>query len=620
MEQERELRDAIRRAKGNPDKTGAFRRDTLKRLIELTHSSNPSLRILVAQNIRFFFNDFPELEEQAINAVYDLCEDQSANVRIEGYNAVTQVSNADIKWVKRNTDVLVQLLQSHEPDEVIVVKKALTEHLDMDPKVTLGVLCDQIAPPEEPMDEEDQAIRSRLRHLVLSFLTGEAKRAIVERHALPGTAAEEVLISSLLSAIPKLGISDIEIIVKDLLLPLNSYKPHSTTGHLLLQSLLDKIASCLRTGLRSGDVTSLHSALLLLDLAAFVVVEKQAAPPIQLLRFYCNSLSSKITLQKFSKEDQPSMICNFAEALVATSKDVQPKDDGTPLDVLNKQIVDACPLLLESLTLPSTLSARSISACAALLRACIRRKEQGHWTPPHNLISALNTLQEKVTGEQSKEVYNLIRSLVPTPRTSITSQGRKSTDQGVHDKSHAQAQQTSNGRPSSLPERPSASNPPPRRMHIPRPQVQHQAMAEPFSRNPVSRSAAAKHPLAPETSIRPPKRQKGSINEDTEPGPSLLSRLGSSLSSTPTHRATLPPRTSNYTQQFQAPDSPLPPKGEYTIKGAAKMDARTPRVSAPGRSVQPPHPSLLDRLGGGSSRMDDDRSSGGWTKRSRGRS
>lgn len=69
----------------------------------------------------------------------------------------------------------------------------------MDPAVTLGVLCDQVVPQDEPMDEEEQAIRNRLRSLVLSFITGEAKRAIVERHTnVPGSAAEEVLVNGLL--------------------------------------------------------------------------------------------------------------------------------------------------------------------------------------------------------------------------------------------------------------------------------------------------------------------------------------------------------------------------------------------------------------------------------------
>src|SRR4051794_39498661 len=87
--------------------------------------------------------------------------------------------------------------KSDAPDEVVVVKQALMEHLDLDPKVTLTVLCDQIAPPEETVGEEEQAIRDRLRSLVLSFLTGEARRAIVGRHALPGSGAEETLLSYL---------------------------------------------------------------------------------------------------------------------------------------------------------------------------------------------------------------------------------------------------------------------------------------------------------------------------------------------------------------------------------------------------------------------------------------
>jgi hypothetical protein len=85
-----------------------------------------------------------------------------------------------------------------EPDEVGFVKKALLEHLDMDPPVTLGVLCDQIVPPDEPMDEEEQQIRDRLRSLVISFLTGEAKRGILRHANRPGNEAETVLVNELL--------------------------------------------------------------------------------------------------------------------------------------------------------------------------------------------------------------------------------------------------------------------------------------------------------------------------------------------------------------------------------------------------------------------------------------
>lgn len=90
------------------------------------------------------------------------------------------------------------MILQDEPDEVVFVKKALSEHLDMDPPVTLGVLCDQIVPPNEPMDDEEQQIRDRLRSLVICFLTGEAKRAILRHVNQPGSEAEAVLVGQLL--------------------------------------------------------------------------------------------------------------------------------------------------------------------------------------------------------------------------------------------------------------------------------------------------------------------------------------------------------------------------------------------------------------------------------------
>ncbi|KAH9016721.1 hypothetical protein EDB84DRAFT_1523712, partial [Lactarius hengduanensis] len=110
---------------------------------------------MVASNITKFFKAFPDLEEDAINAV-----------RIGGYKAVVRMSEEQPRWLQRNVDVLVQLLQA----EVAVVKMVLIQHLELDSKVTLGVLCDQIVPPEDPMEEEDKTIRERLEALVVAFL------------------------------------------------------------------------------------------------------------------------------------------------------------------------------------------------------------------------------------------------------------------------------------------------------------------------------------------------------------------------------------------------------------------------------------------------------------------
>lgn len=70
----------------------------------------------------------------------------------------------------------------------------------MDPAVTLGVLCDQIIPPEDPVDEEEQQIRDHLRSLVIAFLKDDAAVAIIRKYTkTPGTNAENVLVGQLLT-------------------------------------------------------------------------------------------------------------------------------------------------------------------------------------------------------------------------------------------------------------------------------------------------------------------------------------------------------------------------------------------------------------------------------------
>ena len=129
--------------------------------------------------------------------------------------------------VERNVDVLVQLLQSgeslygrgkscsnpsaavraspvpplDEPREVAVVKTALIQHLELDSKVTLGVLCDQIVPPDDPIEDEDKLIRERLRRLVIAFLAEEAREPLLSRlrsQGGSGVEQEHALIDTLL--------------------------------------------------------------------------------------------------------------------------------------------------------------------------------------------------------------------------------------------------------------------------------------------------------------------------------------------------------------------------------------------------------------------------------------
>ncbi|RPD58686.1 hypothetical protein L227DRAFT_504962 [Lentinus tigrinus ALCF2SS1-6] len=387
-EQEKDIRDLLRRADRTPVKTSALRRDTLKKLIDLAHSPHPSLKILAATNLKLFIKDFPDLEDDAINAVYDLCEDPVSNVRIKGYAAIVDVSREQNKWVKRNADVLVQLLQSDEPDEVTFVKRALTQHLDMDPVVTLGVLCDQIIPPDEPLDEEEQIIRDRLRSLVLAFLAVEAKRPLVERHAnAAGTPAEQLLVSGLFKAITKLSPADVDTIVKDIISALPSFRSYSARGKELLDLLLGQIRAAFKTDLPSGEVSgTLSGARHYLDLVSFVTVEKRLAHPSLLLRFYYTSITPKSVLRRLTEEDQAYVITAVARLVAACEEgpkvpptapaaDLGKVTGGVPSvaddTALRRQFPDVCAVLLETFSdMKSDL--RPWTACLTLVQAVVR--------------------------------------------------------------------------------------------------------------------------------------------------------------------------------------------------------------------------------------------------------
>ena len=82
-----------------------------------------------------------------------------------------------------------------------MVKTALIQHLEFDSKVTLGVLCDQIVPPDDPMEDEDRTIRERLCALVVAFLAEDARQPLLAQLQRQGRSAaeqEDALIDTLI--------------------------------------------------------------------------------------------------------------------------------------------------------------------------------------------------------------------------------------------------------------------------------------------------------------------------------------------------------------------------------------------------------------------------------------
>jgi len=418
-------------------------------------------------------------------------------------------------------------------------------------------------------------VRDRLRSLVLSFLNGEAKRAIVERHALPGTDSEELLIGSLLTAISKLGAQDAEIIVRDLLLSLAAYKTRSPHGQQLLETLLKMAASGLREDLQQKP-SSIRTCRPYLDLA-YTLVKKELASPADLLQFYCISLIGKLTLQQISSEYQVWVIHNTTLVLCICEN-----DSTTPnLSVLRRQIIDASPFLMEVLCKSTTPAEQLANTTITLLQACIRRKKESSWVTPKNLLNVLQSVSAKMEvsrNEKSLEVQGLIRLLDPS--TMIPQDLASETISPPPPPPLPPQVETRINHPSSLPNRP------PERFH-----------ASHMDKDSISFSAVSgKRSSDGDTSSQPTKRRKNFEAGDSVIKPSLLSRLQATSIPDPI----VPTSTSRRQLTGKATPRDGRPAGEWTIKGAAHVEHSAP---VPNHRKE----TLLDRLEGSRSSEDRDR-------------
>ncbi|XP_006461062.1 hypothetical protein AGABI2DRAFT_185359 [Agaricus bisporus var. bisporus H97] len=567
-QQERELRDMLRRAEDSSDLQGPLRQETLKRLISLVHSPHTPLKILAAGNMRFFLKDFPDLEEAAIDAIYDLCEDSSAQVRIEGYHAITQVSRTQGKWIKRNVDVLVQLLQSEDIQEVGVVKLALVEHLNMDFKITISVLCDQIIPRDDVSDEEEVSIRERLRFLVLAFMTGEAKSAICERQFLPGDAAESVLYDGLFAAVPHLGVDDLQLAVKGLICSLPAFKSKKPTGKgsdLLQLLLTGKLTASLKADLQSESKSLSPTTKALLDICEHITCVLFAAPAIDLLQFYYYSLIGKIALQRLPVDEQRWIVGHLARILSVAEKQATLQHSN-----LRWRVVDATPYLFEVYQKSKISEPEFQAIYDVFIQACFKRSKDSSWVVPTNILKVLQEYRPPQNIAQNQEYENIFRSFsqsnqVPTPNNGAL-QNNATTSTSRSNTSSTPALRAPALRPSgSLPEG-----------------------SGPVNRQAGSEIRDTKHG----TSMRPAKRTKVEEVANPQRAPSLLSRLSDTISRQPSHSNLSPGVQSTFLPEEKR--QPEPTQG-LSIKGAATKQASQNGGDPISR---PTSSSLLERLQG----------------------
>ncbi|KAG4143708.1 hypothetical protein ERO13_D06G208800v2 [Gossypium hirsutum] len=115
---------------------------------------------LAAQLIPRFFKFFPNLSSRALNAHFDLIEEEDLAVRVQAIRGLPLFCKDTKEYISKIVDILGQLLTADEIVERDAVHKALMSVLRQDVKESLTALFKHIWNVEEP--SQDDTIRDKV--------------------------------------------------------------------------------------------------------------------------------------------------------------------------------------------------------------------------------------------------------------------------------------------------------------------------------------------------------------------------------------------------------------------------------------------------------------------------
>ncbi|XP_023942767.1 apoptosis inhibitor 5 [Bicyclus anynana] len=126
---------------------------------------------LASQFIAKFFDSFPNLADQSIEAQFDLCEDDDVTIRKQAIKALPSMCMANKEHTTRVADILAQLLQSEDATEINVVTNSLLTIMKVDPKGTLSGLFSQIH-----QNTDSEIANVAVRERCIKFLATKVKQ------------------------------------------------------------------------------------------------------------------------------------------------------------------------------------------------------------------------------------------------------------------------------------------------------------------------------------------------------------------------------------------------------------------------------------------------------------
>ncbi|KAH9632757.1 hypothetical protein HF086_012092 [Spodoptera exigua] len=126
---------------------------------------------LASQFIAKFFNSFPNLADQAIEAQFDLCEDDDVAIRKQAIKDLPTLCKDHKEHTQRIADILAQLLQSEDTTEINVVTNSLLTILKIDPKGALTGMFSQIH-----QNADSEVTNEVVRERCIKFLASKVKQ------------------------------------------------------------------------------------------------------------------------------------------------------------------------------------------------------------------------------------------------------------------------------------------------------------------------------------------------------------------------------------------------------------------------------------------------------------
>lgn len=121
---------------------------------------------LAAQIISKFFKHFPDYQNDAVEAIFDLCEDDDMSIRIAAIKTLPSFCKESNKYNARVADISAQLLQLEDPQEHNIASSTLLQVLKDDPTTVLKSMFKLI---------NDKTTELQLREKMLKFILTKVK-------------------------------------------------------------------------------------------------------------------------------------------------------------------------------------------------------------------------------------------------------------------------------------------------------------------------------------------------------------------------------------------------------------------------------------------------------------